>query len=96
MSIQLFDFHGGICPPEHKADSNAEPIRAAPIPQQLVIPLSQRQGSAALAIVRLGQAVRTGETIAEPVDELGVAVHASSSGVITAIDYRVTLTGEVA
>jgi Na+-translocating ferredoxin:NAD+ oxidoreductase subunit C len=96
MSIQLFDFHGGICPPEHKADSNAEPIRAAPIPQQLVIPLSQRQGSAARAIVRLGQAVRTGETIAEPVDELGVAVHASSSGVITAIDYRVTLTGEVA
>lgn len=96
MSIQLFDFHGGICPPEHKGDSNAEPIRTAPIPQQLIIPLTQRHGSAARAIVRPGQAVLTGETIAEPIDELGVAVHASSSGVITAIESRVTLTGEIA
>jgi len=50
-------------------------------PSQVRIPLKQHVGAAATAIVRAGQAVQRGETIAEMADGiLGANIHASLSG----------------
>jgi len=51
MSRELFKFKGGVHPPEHKAESNARPVRAAPLPKKLVIPLRQHIGSPAKPLV---------------------------------------------
>ena len=44
MLQQLFKFKGGVKPATHKAASVQAPIRTAPIPSRLVVPLHQSIG----------------------------------------------------
>ncbi|HEX7971469.1 MAG TPA: electron transport complex subunit RsxC [Thiobacillus sp.] len=85
MSRDLFKFKGGVHPPEHKAESNARPVHAAPLPKKLVIPLRQHIGNPAKPVVEVGDRVLKGQTIAAADGHISAAVHASSSGVVTAI-----------
>ena len=55
------------------------------MPPQLHIALAQSVGNAARPTVAVGQRVRKGETLAEPDGRLSAAVHAPTSGTITAI-----------
>lgn len=59
-------------------------LRRPVAPARVRIPLDV---SGALPCVSIGQRVRTGEKIAEPSSESGVAVHASLSGEVAAIDF---------
>ena len=83
--MPLFDFPGGIHPPENKAQSSAAPIRAAPLPPQLLISLRQSMGNAARPCVAVGDRVAKGQLIASADGRLSAAVHAPTSGVISAI-----------
>ena len=85
MSRTLHRFKGGVHPPEHKAESNGRPIHAAPLPKTLVIPLRQHIGNPAQPVVEVGQRVLKGQLIAEADGYISAAVHASSSGTVTAI-----------
>ncbi len=85
---KVFDFHGGIHPPENKHQSLGGPIRDAGIPEELVLPLSQHIGAAASPVVAVGQRVLKGQLIAEPVGFVSVPLHAPTSGTITAIEDR--------
>jgi electron transport complex protein RnfC len=85
MSRQLFKFKGGVHPPEHKAVSNTRPIHDAPLPKKLVIPLRQHIGQAAKPVVEVGDRVLKGQPIALADGYISAAVHASSSGIVTAI-----------
>ena len=85
MSRQLFTFKGGVHPPEHKAESNGRPIHAAPLPKTLVIPLRQHIGSPAKPVVEVGERVLKGQLIGAADGYISCAVHASSSGTVTAI-----------
>lgn len=82
---QLWDFSGGIHPPEHKDFSTARPVRRAGIPERLVLPLQQHIGDPAEAIVEVGEQVLKGQKIADVKTGMGVAVHAPTSGVIESI-----------
>ncbi|MDC7718526.1 electron transport complex subunit RsxC [Vogesella sp. DC21W] len=82
---RLYDFHGGIHPPQHKDAATGSPIQALPLPPLLHIALAQSVGNAARPTVAVGQHVRKGETLAEPDGRLSAAVHAPTSGTITAI-----------
>ena len=82
---KVWDIHGGIHPLENKDQSNQLPIEFAGIPDQLVFPLSQHIGAPAVAIVGVGQKVLKGEMIAEAKGLVSVAVHASTSGEVIAI-----------
>lgn len=88
MSRELFRFKGGVHPPEHKAESNARPIHAAPLPKQLVIPLRQHIGNPAKPVVEVGQRVLKGQQIGEADGYISCAIHASSSGTVTAIGMQ--------
>ncbi len=88
MSRELFRFHGGVHPPEHKADSNSRPVHPAPLPHRLVIPLRQHIGNPAKPIVAVGERVKKGQMIARPDGVISTAVHASTSGTVSAIDLR--------
>lgn len=84
----LFDFHGGIHPPQNKALSNQRPIRPAPMPEQLVLPLNMHLGAPAKPIVQIGDMVLKGEKIAEAQGAVSLPVHAPTSGKIVAIGPR--------
>ncbi len=86
MSRTLSTFKGGVHPPEHKTESNTQPIHSAPLPRHLVIPLSQHIGNPAKPVVNVGDLVKKGQMIAAADGYISAAVHASSSGTITAID----------
>ena len=85
---KIFDFHGGIHPPQNKNQSLALHIRDAGIPPELVLPLSQHIGAPASPVVAVGQRVLKGQMIAEPVGFVSVPVHAPTSGTIAAIEER--------
>ena len=46
---------GGVHPPENKLQSVTQSIGQLPIPETLVIPLSQHIGAAAIPCVEVGQ-----------------------------------------
>ncbi|MHB0981949.1 MAG: electron transport complex subunit RsxC [Thiobacillus sp.] len=85
MSRKLFKFKGGVHPPGHKAESNARPLHAAPLPGKLVIPLRQHIGNPAKPVVEVGDRVLKGQMIGAADGYISAAVHASSSGIVTAI-----------
>lgn len=85
---QLWDFSGGVHPPENKHQSTSRPIRQAGIPERLILPLQQHIGEPAEVIVQIGERVLKGQKIADVTAGMGVPVHASTSGVVEAIEPR--------
>ncbi|MBK9160896.1 MAG: electron transport complex subunit RsxC [Nitrosomonadales bacterium] len=84
----LHQFHGGIHPPSHKAQSTRAPIATAPMPSKLVIPFRQHAGEAAKPVVQAGERVLKGQLIGKPEGFVSSAVHAPTSGTIVSIDMQ--------
>jgi electron transport complex protein RnfC len=85
---KIYDFHGGIHPPENKRQSLGSSIADAGVPTELVIPLSQHIGAPASPTVSAGDSVLKGQQIAEARGFVSVPVHAPTSGTVTAIEDR--------
>jgi electron transport complex protein RnfC len=85
----LHKFHGGVHPPTNKTQSNGKPIAQVALPSKLVIPLHQHVGNIARPVVQVGDRVLKGQIIGAPEGRLSSAVHASTSGTVTAIDMQV-------
>jgi electron transport complex protein RnfC len=81
----VFRFHGGINPPENKAQSTQLPIGKLPIPEKLVLPLRQHIGNIPKTKVAVGDKVLKGQLIAEAEGAVSAAIHAPTSGIISAI-----------
>ena len=79
---------GGVHPPENKHQSVTQSIGQLPIPETLVIPLSQHIGAAAIPCVEIGQAVLKGQVIAKPAGLVSIPMHAPTSGTVSAIEHR--------
>lgn len=85
----VFNFHGGIHPPQNKHRSVRTPIADAGIPPEFILPLSQHIGAPAIPVVRIGDRVLKGQRVAEAGGDISAPVHAPSSGTISAIEDRV-------
>jgi electron transport complex protein RnfC len=85
----LYKFHGGVHPPTNKTQSIRTPIAIAPLPSKLVIPFHQHVGNIAKPLVKAGDRVLKGQLIGMPDDAVSSAIHASTSGTITAIGMEV-------
>ncbi|MGB0466513.1 MAG: electron transport complex subunit RsxC [Pontibacterium sp.] len=85
---RVYSFHGGIHPPENKRQSNGAPIRPAPVPETLVLPLSQHIGSPAEPLVKVGDRVLKGQLIAEPIGRISASLHAPTSGTVSSIGLQ--------
>lgn len=83
---KLFSFHGGVKPDSHKGESCEAPIRNAPIPARLVLPLHQSAGGTPRPLVVPGQHVLKGERIGAADGNFSSAVHAPTSGTVLAIE----------
>ena len=84
-SITIHNIPGGIHPPENKQQSLQRGLGVAPLPEQLVVPLSQHSGAPAVPVVSVGDTVLKGQKIADASGSVSAAVHAPTSGTITAI-----------
>ena len=87
-SRKVYDFHGGIHPPERKALSNGTAIVPGPMPAQLILPLNMHIGAPAKPLVEPGERVLKGQMIAEPSGAVSAAIHAPTSGTVNAIGPR--------
>lgn len=79
---------GGLRLPAHKAESTAKAIVRGFMPRELVLSLRQHRGPAAEPIVQVGQRVLKREMVAAAQADDSAAVHASTSGVVRAIEER--------
>jgi electron transport complex protein RnfC len=85
-TFDLGDLHGGLRLPDRKHKSTAMSIQEVPVPNQLVLPITQHVGEPAHPIVGIGERVLKGQLIAEADGHLSAPVHASSSGKVVAIE----------
>ncbi len=84
-SGKLWDFDGGIHPPEMKSQSNQTPIRHAPLPKQFFVPVKQHAGNAGNILVNVGDRVLKGQPLTEGDGLRELPVHAPTSGRVIAI-----------
>jgi electron transport complex protein RnfC len=86
MTKDIFHFHGGVHPPGRKLESTQLPIGQLALPEKLVLPLRQHVGNIPKIKVAIGDHVLKGQLIAEAEGTISAAIHAPTSGVISAIE----------
>ncbi len=86
---RIWDFDGGIHPPEMKTQSSGVPLRTAPLPDTFVIPLQQHLGPEGELCVNVGEHVLKGQPLTVGRGRT-VPVHAPTSGTISAIKPHIT------
>jgi len=86
--MKLKTFPGGLHPPDSKSYSAHKAIETCPLPEELVIPLSQHIGAPAEACVEKGETVKKGQVIGQAKGFVSVPVHASTSGEVVAVEPR--------
>ena len=83
---EIFPFHGGVHPPENKTQSTQLPIAQLSLPEKIVLPLRQHVGNIPKIKVQIGELVLKGQLLAEAEGAVSAAIHATTSGIISAIE----------
>ncbi|QRG77289.1 electron transport complex subunit RsxC [Citrobacter sp. R56] len=81
---KIWDFDGGIHPPEMKTQSNGTPLRQVPLAPRFVIPLKQHIGAEGELCVNVGDRVLRGQPLTRGRGKM-LPVHAPTSGTVVAI-----------
>ncbi len=81
-------FLGGLRIAAHKRRATESPILRGFLPSQIVLPLAQKMGAPAVPLVGVGDRVLKGQMVAKAGGPPSAAVHASTSGQVTAIEPR--------
>lgn len=82
----LKTFHvGGIHPPDRKITATV-PIVNMPVPETVIISLSQHMGAPAVPVVEKGEDVKTGQLIAKADGYVSANIHSPVSGKVSRID----------
>ena len=84
-SGKLWDFKGGIHPPEMKSQSNSQPLRNAPLGTDFYIPLKQHAGFTGHVLVKEGDYVLKGQALTQGDGLRMLPVHAPTSGIIKSV-----------
>jgi electron transport complex protein RnfC len=83
---------GGVHPPENKITAGV-PIEYLPVPESVIIPVSQHIGSPANPVVSKGDTVKVGQLIAAGKGFVSANIHSSVSGKVNKIDFAADSTG---
>ncbi|MHC4822058.1 MAG: RnfABCDGE type electron transport complex subunit C, partial [Planctomycetota bacterium] len=81
-------FRHGVHPPELKELTAGVAIRRLPFPGRIVLPLRQRAGKPAKAIVSVGDRVERGDLVAEADGWVSSPVHASAAGTVEELSLQ--------
>ena len=86
---KVWDFQGGIHPPEMKTQSNGTPLSELPLPHRFIIPLKQHIGHEGEICVAPGDKVLRGQPLTFGTGRM-LPVHAPTSGMIEDIGQHMT------
>ncbi len=81
-SGKLWQFKGGIHPPEMKAQSNQQPISAAPLSKDFYVPVKQHAGNPGRLLVQIGDRVLKGQPLTQGDGLRELPIHAPTSGLV--------------
>ena len=81
---KIWDFDGGIHPPEMKTQSNGTPLRQVTLAPRFIIPLKQHIGAEGELCVNVGDTVLRGQALTRGRGRM-LPVHAPTSGTVVAI-----------
>jgi electron transport complex protein RnfC len=91
MSLKTFS-RGGVHPPEHKLSSGLT-IEELPLPEVVVIPISQHLGAPSKVVVNRGDQVKIGQVIAQSEGFVSTNIHSSVSGKVLKVDQFMDSSG---
>lgn len=83
---------GGIHPPENKLSANGE-IEVLPLPDLVILPLTQSLGLPSEVLVKKGDEVKVGTLIAKSAGFISANLHSSVSGKVIKIDKIIDSSG---
>ena len=86
-------FRGGIHPPYNKELASGRAVKRAPVPPEVVIPLSQHIGAPNEALVAAGDRVEVGQKIGSADAFVSAPVHSSVAGVVKEVAEVANFTG---
>ncbi|QHM75600.1 electron transport complex subunit RsxC [Mixta tenebrionis] len=86
---KIWDFDGGIHPPEMKTQSSGAPLRRLPLADRFIIPLKQHIGNEGELCVQPGDRVLRGQPLTFGYGRM-LPVHAPTSGTVEAIAPHIT------
>lgn len=81
---KIWDFDGGIHPPEMKSQSSGVPLRQIPLANRFVMPLKQHIGAEGELCINVGDTVLRGQQLTFGRGRM-LPVHAPTSGTVVAI-----------
>ena len=93
--MKVFTFKGGVHPPDYKFITANAPITAIPLPETLLVPLSQHIGAPCKPVVAKGDHVLRGQVIGEPGGFVSAAVHSPVNGTVVKLDTACNALGRV-
>ncbi len=88
-SGKIWDFPGGIHPPEQKSLSNQGDITQISV-KTVYVPVAQHIGQVGEVIVRVGDQVLKGQPLTAPLEGFSLPVHAPVSGIVKHIGNHVS------
>jgi electron transport complex protein RnfC len=86
--MRRYRFHGGLKLEACRENASDHPVLPVPIPAEIVLPLAQHIGEPAECLVKPGDTVYRGQTVARAVGSISAPVHASTSGTVVAVEPR--------
>jgi len=86
-------FRKGIHPPYNKELAKDQAIKDAPLPSEIVIPLSQHIGAPNSPLVSPGDKVSVGQKIGETDAFVSAPAHSSVAGTVKAVEDVISFTG---
>ena len=84
-SGKLWNFDGGIHPPEMKSQSNQTPVSKAMLPERFFVPVKQHAGTAGNLLVKVGDKVLKGQALTKGDNLRELPIHSPTSGTVVAI-----------
>ena len=88
-SGKIWDFKGGIHPPEMKSQSNQSPIQQSELAHDFYVPIKQHAGTAGNVLVKEGDYVLKGQPLTQCNGLRILPVHAPTSGTVKFIGKHV-------
>jgi electron transport complex protein RnfC len=80
--MKLLTFPGGIHPQYYKDISIREPMRVAPLPDRVTVPMSQHIGAPCQPVVKKGDSVEEGQVLGQSESFISSLVHSPVSGTV--------------
>ena len=88
-------FFGGIHPHDKKGSTSKKPTEILPAPAYVAIPMSLHAGTPCTPCVAVGERVKMGQLIGACAEGISAPIHASVSGVVTAVEERPQIDGSM-